>query len=142
MAQLLEFLQNHWVLTALFIAFLVSYIVYELLMRRGGANGVTPQKAVRLINQKKSTLFDVRSEEKYKQGHIIDAQRADPDTIEAACKKLKLKPDDTIILVCQAGISAGKAGAKLKKAGYKNIYNITGGMNAWKQADLPVVASK
>jgi rhodanese-related sulfurtransferase len=142
MAQLLEFLQNHWILSSLFVAFLVSYIVYELLVRRGGAAQVTPQKAVRLINQKGSTLFDVRPEDKFKQGHIIDAKQVNADNIVAACQKQKLKPDDTIILVCQAGISAGKCGAALKKAGFKQVYNITGGMNAWKQADLPTKAEK
>lgn len=142
MTQLLEFLQNHWVLSGLFLAFLVSYIVYEALLRRGGATNVAPQKAVRLINQKRSVLFDVRSKEKFAEGHILDAKQVDAEQITEACKQHKLKLDDPIILICQAGISAGKAGAKLKKAGYKEVYNIAGGMNAWKQADLPIVADK
>ncbi len=140
MAQVFEFLQNHWALTALFVVFLLSYIVYEFLARRGGATPVTPQQAVRLINQKKSVLFDVRPEDKYKTGYITQAEQVNVEGIESICKNRKLKPEDPIILVCQAGISAGKAGAKLKKAGYKNIYTIAGGMNAWKQADLPVIA--
>jgi rhodanese-related sulfurtransferase len=41
--------------------------------------------------------------------------------------------EDEIILHCKAGMRSGQACAILEQAGYKNVVNVAGGMNAWLQ---------
>ena len=50
--------------------------------------------------------------------------------------KLTNVPDDvdimdTIIVYCSVGYRSGKIGEQLQKAGYKNVYNLDGGLFRW-----------
>ena len=52
----------------------------------------------------------------------------------AELEKYKGKP---IIAVCRSGNRSGSACGMLKKAGFENLHNLAGGMQAWEQAGLP-----
>ena len=41
-------------------------------------------------------------------------------------------------LICRSGARSMKACEILSELGYKKLFNVTGGTNAWAQADLPV----
>lgn len=41
--------------------------------------------------------------------------------------------NEEIILHCKAGSRSAQAGMILEQAGYTNVVNLTGGMNAWQQ---------
>ena len=44
-------------------------------------------------------------------------------------------PDETLLVMCRSGGSSAMAVNLLAKAGYKNVYNITGGMEGDKVKD-------
>lgn len=44
-----------------------------------------------------------------------------------------------IVIYCRSGNMSTQAAAELVKAGYTNIYELAGGMLAWKAAGLPLV---
>ena len=43
----------------------------------------------------------------------------------------ELNPKDEIILICRTGNRSGKALQILQKAGFKHVFNLQGGVNAW-----------
>lgn len=53
-----------------------------------------------------------------------------------------LDPERTTILYCGAGSRSALAAAALLDLGYRDVAHLEGGIQAWKQADLPVVGLK
>jgi rhodanese-related sulfurtransferase len=43
-----------------------------------------------------------------------------------------------LIVYCRTGQRAAKAGALLRKQGFERVYKLSGGILAWRGADLPV----
>lgn len=50
----------------------------------------------------------------------------------------KLKPDAPVYVLCQVGVRAQNAADTLLKKNFSHVYVVTGGMNLWKHAGLPV----
>lgn len=78
---------------------------------------------------KGAILLDVRSIQEYNEGHLNNA-------IQIADFELKSKVEDilkdknaTIIVYCQSGNRSRNACNLLKNMGYKNVYNLYGGLN-------------
>ena len=49
-----------------------------------------------------------------------------------------LEPDARVIVYCRSGTRAALATATLVMLGYQNVANLDGGINAWKEAGLPL----
>lgn len=136
--QILEFIQNHWFLVALFVVFVMGYVLFELRNKVLGPKQLTPTLATQYINRNNPVIFDLRDSEKFKSGHIIDARCIKQSDAEEELKRLKKDKDTPILLVCQQGMTSGVLGSRLKKQGFKEVSSLAGGMNAWKNAELPI----
>ena len=137
----LEFAGNHTLLVSalLFIFFLLVFT--ELRRKAAGIINVAPQDAVKLINAD-AVVLDLRSAEAFSQGHIVNAKNIPVDELDDDMAKLERFKSKPIVAVCDAGMTSGRLVAKLRKAGMDNIYGLRGGINAWTQANLPLVSSK
>jgi rhodanese-related sulfurtransferase len=49
------------------------------------------------------------------------------------------KKDAAIVFICRSGARSGKATAAAVELGFKEVYNMEGGMLAWNKMSLPVV---
>jgi rhodanese-related sulfurtransferase len=98
----------------------------------------TTLQATQLINQKDAVIVDIRDQGEYAAGHIMNAKSI-PAKVFADRKndleKLKSAP---IIVSCDTGQRAGTAAQKLREMGFNEVYVLTGGLNAWREAGLPV----
>ena len=110
-------------------------------LRRGtaGSADVSPAEAVQLINRENALVLDVRNEAEFAGGHIADARNIPLAQLPERINELRKYQQKPIVVNCQGGVRSGSACAQLKKAGFTRLYNLRGGMNAWKQAKLPVV---
>jgi rhodanese-related sulfurtransferase len=84
------------------------------------------------IDENKGIILDVRTPEEYKQGHIKNATTINfyDDNFKDQVEKLpKNKP---ILVYCKGGNRSAKAANILKYLGYSEIYNLKGGITAWK----------
>lgn len=84
-------------------------------------------------------VLDVRESSEWAEGHIDAAQYMNFKEIGARLDELNLSPDDHIAIVCASGQRSSIAGSILLQHGFQHPYNVTGGMNAWKNAKLPTV---
>jgi len=138
MDRLLEYLGNHPLLAgaAGFMALVV--LGYELRQRAHAAAAVSPTDAVRLMNDG-AVLVDVRSANQFKDGHIGGARNVPGDQIASGATALEKFKDKTVIVCCESGVTSGAAARKLTELGFRQVYNLRGGLGAWRQDNLPTV---
>ncbi len=113
---------------------LVSVIALFLLLKLFGLLGRLgiKQLSARELDQKKGMmLLDVRTDKEYEQGHIPGAVHVPMADIGDKVKKLK--KDKELVVYCQSGGRSIWAIKRLMGMGYKNLYNLKGGYNAWKR---------
>ena len=134
---LLKFLTENIILIS--IAFVSGAMLLWPLLRQGpGGASVTTLEATQLINRQDALVLDVRSIEEYQKGHILNSRNlplSQLDSRLADLEKYKAKP---IILACESGNRSGSAAAVLRKRGFEQVFNLSGGLGAWQQAGLPV----
>ena len=87
------------------------------------------------------TIIDVRSEAEYADGHVKGAKNIYLGNLEENLKGIKNK-DDLYFCICGGGSRSSIAASIMAKNGFEAVYNVMGGMGAWKKADLTVVKSK
>jgi rhodanese-related sulfurtransferase len=109
------------------------FIVYLLIKGIGflGRLGIKQISAKELDQKKGAVLLDVRTDKEYSRGHIPGAVHVPLTEIGARVKKLK--KDKEIVVFCQHGNRSIWAIKRLIAMGYKNLYNLKGGYNAWKR---------
>jgi rhodanese-related sulfurtransferase len=139
MNRFLEFIQAHPYLLTAVIAVAVAAIVVELRHRKGTSSAVGPLDAVRLINSG-ALVLDVRSAEAFAGGHIIDARHIAADDLAKEAESLKKKyREKPVIVCCDSGMTSAGAANTLKAQGFSQVVNLRGGLQAWKQENLPLV---
>lgn len=140
MEQLGHFMINHWPLWLGFFSILLLIFINELKMQNQRAKEISPAAAVDLINHKNAVIFDIRSNENFHKGHIVNAIQMTSD--ELLQKSLDTYLSTPLILVCERGLQSAQLATKLRKKGLTQLEVLAGGMDAWKAAGLPIVKGK
>jgi len=82
-------------------------------------------------------VIDVRREPEWQTGHISGASWWPLDKFKAFLPDIdKSAP---LAVHCKSGYRSMIACSMLQRAGYTNVLNVSGGFDAWQQADLPFV---
>lgn len=105
---------------------------------QGAGGGLTADGAVQLINREKAVVIDVCEAEEFAAGHVGGAKNIPLNLLEeklASTVKNKALP---LIMVCTTGARSARAVAIAKKLGYENTQSMTGGLKAWRTANLPI----
>jgi len=87
-------------------------------------------------------VLDVRSAQEYENGHIVDAINVSHNTITENLNFLSQYKDKTVVVYCRSGRRAGVAEHILAENNFRDLRHLTGDMNAWLKAELPVVTAK
>ncbi len=91
-----------------------------------------------IMNKKRNNIaiFDLRSPEAFKKGHIFKAINV-PYSTNADFKAYfdKLGSTQPIALYCENGFNSDKTGIMLRSGGHTNIYVLKGGILSWMAAD-------
>ena len=97
---------------------------------------VTPEQVKNAAAQ--IAIIDVRENEEWNAelGHIASAQLINLGTLPENISKVP--KDKTVVFVCRSGGRSGRAAAFFKEQGYKDVYNMQGGMIQWNHLGLPV----
>ena len=88
----------------------------------------------------KVILLDTRSKEEYKTSHIKNAKWIGYDSFKQNMVD-DLPKDTPIVVYCSVGYRSEKIGEKLLNLGFKNIYNLYGGIFNWVNRSNPVYKS-
>lgn len=102
---------------------------------------ITPQEAMRMLQSRDDIIFlDVRTPKERSRGYIPGSQLVAFNDI--AMGKVPLPKEKPILLVCAVGGRSYFAGQVLSKKGYKEVYNLSGGVKKWYQSGLPLTFDK
>jgi len=104
-----------------------------------GGKGLSPTEATIWINRRKAYVLDLRPEELFKVGRLPGAKSIKTSEITVAIEKLKLDRKHPVVLVCETGAQSRKALAEVQKFGFAEVGVLQGGVQAWKEAALPLV---
>jgi rhodanese-related sulfurtransferase len=135
----LSFFTEYWYL---FVVAIVSGALLLWPMVKGGvaSGGVSPAQAVNLINRERAVVVDISDASEFAAGHVVNSKNLPLATLETA-KGLPSNKALPIVVVCASGARAPKAVAILAKLGYANARALSGGLAAWRGANLPVEKS-
>lgn len=98
----------------------------------------TPAQTVGLIARKQNLLIiDVRSPEELREGKLANSILI--PFFDIMKGNYNIPKDRPLLLICAVGGRSYAAMEILSRMGYKEIYNLQGGIAAWKQANLPLV---
>jgi rhodanese-related sulfurtransferase len=98
---------------------------------------VTPLEAKTLIETRKDlVLVDVRSPEEF-QGGSLPGARLIPFW-DFTKGRFDLPKDKPILLVCAVGGRSLACGQLLAAKGYREVYNLKGGLDAWIEQRVPL----
>jgi rhodanese-related sulfurtransferase len=100
---------------------------------------VTAGEAKTLIDAG-AVVIDVRSKERYGQGHIPGAMLVPITVLRAGIPaSVAHARDKPLVVYCNDGATTGPEGTHLlNRAGYKNAVNVKAGIEGWTGAGLPV----
>jgi membrane protein DedA with SNARE-associated domain/rhodanese-related sulfurtransferase len=131
--------------TALVISILFSYLVVrvidrQLFIRRLRMARISVEELIRLIDAgEKPVIFDVRSaESRQRDGIIPGAIGARSDEISLVASHYAHDADIIVYCSCPNEASAAVAALHLKRAGFKRIRPLLGGIEAWTKAGRPI----
>jgi rhodanese-related sulfurtransferase len=95
-------------------------------------------QAVQLVNAD-AAVVDVRSAERFQSGHIAGARNLPIDRLaEEAGKRLAPFKDRPLLIYCDSGLSGASAAAQLRKLGFAKVFNLRGGLEAWRRDSYPL----
>lgn len=88
------------------------------------------------------TVIDVRTPAEFREVHFPAARNVPLDRLDpAALRDFLPEPSAPVYVICRSGNRAAKACEQLAAAGL-NAINVSGGIQAWEQAGLPVLRGK
>ena len=106
-------------------------------------NNSVPYIYVNELKEKQNLIFlDAREESEFKVSHLKNAHYIGFEKFNS--KKIKqtfINFDATIVVYCSLGVRSEKIAEKLLKMGYKNVFNLYGGIFEWKNQNFPVYDS-
>jgi rhodanese-related sulfurtransferase len=117
---------NYWLLAII----IVILIVTRFLPVKGITN-ITTTEAKKKFNQKNIQFLDVRTPGEYNRSHQVPFRNI--PLYELTQRMNELDKSKEIVVICQSGIRSSKAARVLKKQGFNQIFNVKGGMSAWKR---------
>ena len=86
-------------------------------------------------------ILDVRTAGEFSEGHIANAINIDVEGMTFEGDISKLDKTATYAVYCHSGRRSAIAVGKMKDAGFKNLFNLTNGIQDWQAAGLPLVNS-
>jgi rhodanese-related sulfurtransferase len=104
-----------------------------------GATNMNVSEFSQKIKEAGVVTLDVRTPAEFAEGHIEGARLIDFQSGSFESQIETLDKNGTYAVYCRSGNRSGQAVKVMQDAGFKNIYNLNGGVIDWANAGLPLV---
>ncbi len=136
---ILKFLTDPWNMFLVAVAFVSGAMLILPLVRRAAAGAsISTLQATLLINQQNALVLDVREAAEYEKGHMLNARNIAFGELEARAAEIEKHKAKPVIVACDDGNRSGRAATALRKRGFEQVFTLSGGIGAWRQAGLPL----
>lgn len=131
--RLIEFILNHYLLALalVVVTYLLIQELFDSALKQFGF--VSPLLAVTKMNNGNTVVIDVREYDEFNKGHIEGAVNLPLSKIKEHTASLDAYKTNQVLIVCQEGTRSSNAGKLITKAGLKDVFVISGGMQAWQE---------
>ncbi|SFE36730.1 Rhodanese-related sulfurtransferase [Nitrosomonas sp. Nm166] len=140
----LSLFQDHFLLRLENLLFIITAVVSGLLLlwplvSQRGIKEIDTRVAVQLINYQDALVLDVRDDSEYAAGHLPNSKHVPSEKIEERWVELQKFKEKPIVVIYRSGIRSNHPSLILKKNGFTQVFNLMGGIDTWKRANLPIV---
>ena len=132
----MEFVQQNMIWVAL--ALVSGGMLLWPMLSGGSSEDLTPAQATLLMNREDALVLDVRETGEWTSGHIPGARHIALAQLEKRMSEIEKLKDHPVILCCASGNRSSSACGRLKKGGFEKVFNLAGGISAWREASLPL----
>lgn len=135
-------MKNSFYILALIFSFSLNGQSIKKLLKKHNTESVVYASVEITKSNPNFVLLDARELKEYKVSHIRNAIHVGYDkfNLKETASKLTNKKA-TIVVYCSIGIRSEDIAEKLQKAGYKNVFNLFGGIFEWKNKQNILVDS-
>ena len=103
---------------------------------------ISVKEAYDLIGKNKDNqgfiIIDVRTPQEFANEHIENALNLDYYSEKFRDELNKLDKEKTYLIYCRSGNRSGKALSMMKELGFREVYNMLGGIIQWKAEGYPL----
>jgi sulfur-carrier protein adenylyltransferase/sulfurtransferase len=103
---------------------------------------IEPFEAVAEIEGGDVVLVDTREPHEYQEVHVSGGKLVPPAMLADQIGTVAPDKSARTILYCRSGNRSGIAAAQLQRMGYTDVASVAGGIIAWQEQGLPVVAAE
>lgn len=132
----MKFFVDNWMLIS--VALVSGSLLFLPLIQGAAGSGLSAAQVVQMINRDKAVVVDVCEAEEFAAGHVVGAKNLPLNQLEDKLAGLVKNKTLPLILVCQSGARSARALAIAKKLGYEQAQSLSGGLGAWRSANLPL----
>lgn len=120
---------------------LFTFFILTVMATAVHAADITPVEAQRLLKASPPAfLLDVRSSGEYLQKRIADAKLIPIDQLQG--REAEIPRDRPVIVYCETGVRSSHVTNYLLRLGYRQVYNLTGGIMSWQVRGYPVLTGR
>lgn len=95
---------------------------------------LTADQYEQMVTDQDVQIIDVRTADEFADGHLKGATNIDVQGKNFEALVSESNKDKPVYIYCRSGMRSAKAGKTLEEMGFKEIYDLKGGILAWKGA--------
>ena len=134
--QIQQFAANHTIMVVAWVALFVAVLINFYKGATSKIKVVDNAQATQLINNEDAVILDVRSDDEFRAGHIIDSLHLIPSEIKGnKTQSIDKHKEKSIIVVDTNGLSAQGLANTLAKQGFNKVYALKEGIAGWRAAN-------
>lgn len=119
----------------------IALLVFLVGCHAQGVKNIKPDEFEKAMTAANVQLVDVRTPEEFADKHLNGATNINVNDADFEKKLAAFDKSKPLYVYCLSGGRSSKAADIAAKQGFKEVYNLDGGINAWLNADKPVQSS-
>lgn len=133
-----EFAANHPILIAAVLLTIGVIVGVEIQRLRRAAEPVSTTRATRMSHNEDAVFVDARRRKDFEAERLPGARNVPAAEIEQYVRQLDKVRERPLVLYDDAGMEAQRAAKGLARHGFTRLYELEGGLPAWRKANLPL----
>jgi thioredoxin len=127
----------------IYLLLLLPALAFQSCIQNSGVSGSSlsaTEFAAKTKDLPNALIIDVRTPDEFSEGHIEKATNIDWNGQQFDEQLAGLDKNEPVFVYCLSGGRSGAAASKMRSDGFKQVYELEGGMMKWRAAHLPEAA--
>ena len=120
------------------ICILAAGLIFMLACAKHGNTLKAEEFAQKIKETPKAQVVDVRTSEEFADGYIAGAVNIDWNNDNFSQQISKMDKNEPTFVYCHSGRRSSAAAEKMRAMGFEEVYELSGGIQSWRSAGLPV----